>query len=128
MDKFMATWVDKSFALVQKGGYLDKLSYIYPAPFAKVQALTKAQYNEIKNELNQSDDHALLKVLLNFKRFPFNDPYIAFLRQDQKAIYNNPQTVKRICSRLRQMGLNEIVKGLEQPKQFNRQMGQMFNK
>jgi len=124
----MATWVDKSFALAESGGYLDKLAQIYPAPPPIPQHLANDQYKQIKNTLIQSGDYKLLTTFLSFKRFPFNDPYISFLRESPQAIHSNPQTVKRLCNRLREMGLEGVVRGLIEPKQFNRQMGQMFNK
>jgi hypothetical protein len=35
----MADWVKRSFSLVAKGGYLDKLSEIYPAPPADERSI-----------------------------------------------------------------------------------------
>jgi len=122
-----ATWADKSFALVSEGGYLDKLAGIYPAPKLIPQSLSVTQLSTLKAALDQTDDCQLLKVLLALPRFPFNDPYVSFLRQNPADIASNPQTAKRICNRLRQMGIDNVVKGLEEPKQFNRQMGALFN-
>ena len=124
----MSTWCTKSFTLVSKGGYLDKLSSIYTAPEPLPLSLSKSLYNRIESALNQPNDYALLECLLNLDRFPFNDPYVSFLRKNPQAINDNPNTVARLCSRLRQMGITEVVKGLEEPKQFNRQMGQLFRK
>lgn len=122
----MATWTVKSFSLISAGGYLDKLATIYPAPTPIPQSVGNAQFNALEIALNQQDDNQLLKVLLSLPRFPFNDPYIGFLRKNPKDITTNPQTVRRICSRLYEMGLDNVVKGLEEPKQFNRQMGALF--
>lgn len=123
----MTTWVDKSFTLVGMGGYLDKLADIYSAPTPTPQTLTKSTGEKVRAALKQQDDYKLIKTLLGLKRFPFNDPYVSFLRKDTAEIYRNPKTVKRICNRLREMGLDNVIKGLEEPKQFNRQMGAMFS-
>ena len=123
----MATWASNSFALVKQGGYLDKLSAIYPAPSPVPQTLTSTQRLKIKLVLSQPDDNKLITTLLGLRRFPFNDPYVGFLRENPSEISSNPQTIKRICKRLRDMGLDNVVMGLEAPKQFNRQMGQLFN-
>ncbi len=123
----MGTWVSESFALVQKGGYLDKLSAIYPAPSPVPQTLVAEQRLKIKLALSQQDDNKLITTLLSLSRFPYNDPYVGFLRESPSAISSNPQTVKRICARLHDMGLGNVLMGLEAPKQFNRQMGQLFN-
>jgi len=123
----MVTWVEKSFSFVKQGGYLDKLAEIYPAPPLTPRSLNKSEYDKIK-EAFKKDDFNLLKALLEIKKFPFNDPYIGFLRIMPEEINNNPLTVKRIAVRLREMGLNGVVAGLVEPKQFNRQMGAMFSK
>jgi hypothetical protein len=122
----MTTWADKSFALVAQGGYLDRLGAVYPAPTQTSQPLDKDQYNTLKAILDQSDDGELLRALLLNDRFPFRDPFVGFLRENPSDITSNPITVERICSRVRTMGLENIVKELEEPKEFNRQMGPLF--
>lgn len=122
----MATWASKSFAFVSAGGYLDKLANVYPAPPPVPQSLNPKQYDTLKLALSQEDDTKLLKLLLSLKRFPFRDPYVGFLRENPNDINTNPYTVKRICTRLRNMGLAGVVKELEIPKEFNRQMGPLF--
>jgi len=104
----MSTWCTKSFTLVSKGGYLDKLSSIYTAPEPLPLSLSKSLYNRIESALNQPNDYALLECLLNLDRFPFNDPYVSFLRKNPQAINDNPNTVARLCSRLRQMALQRL--------------------
>jgi hypothetical protein len=121
----MATWVDKSFSLLKKGAYLDRLIEIYPAPPPQPRKLKKNELELVKKAFN-SDDFRFLEILLTLEKFPFNDPYVSFLRKSPSEIRKNPLTVKRLCKRLRQMGINGVVAGLEEPKQLNRQMGGMF--
>lgn len=124
----MATWAERSFALAASGGYLDRLAEIYPAPTPVLRTLSSAHLKLVEDALCQSDDCLLLEPILRLTKFPFNDPYVSFLRENPEAVRNNPQTIKRICGRLRELGVEGVVRGLEEPKQFNRQMGAMFNK
>jgi len=123
----MKTWVSRSFALVKKGGYLDKLTEIYPPPPPTPRSLSKEDYKAIEKAFRGGDDCGLLQTLLEMKKFPFNDPYVSFLRQSPREIKLNPKTAKRICDRLRQMGMDGVVAELEEPPEFNRQMGAMFS-
>lgn len=40
----MATWVERSFALVEGGGYLDRLADIYPIPTPTRRPLNDGNY------------------------------------------------------------------------------------
>ncbi|MBA7634726.1 hypothetical protein ES703_42316 [subsurface metagenome] len=124
----MATWASQSFALVAQGGYLDRLADIYPVATPIPRHVQQSQVESIKTALTESDDKQLLVLLFRMKKFPFNDPYVSFLRENSDAISSNPVTVSRICSRLRTMGLDNVIKGLEEPRQANRQMGALFNR
>lgn len=121
----MPTWVERSFSLVKKGGYLDLLAEIYPAPPPRPRSLNQGEVERIKKAFAGSDAE-LLAVLFQQKRFPFNDPFISFLRQKPEEIERNPKTVERICGRLRQMGLTGILNGISKAPEFNRQMGPLF--
>jgi len=125
----MATWASRSFDLVRQGGYLDRLSVIYPVASPAARQVGEAQRSAIWAALSQRDDGRLLKALLGLKglRFPFNDPYVSFLRANELAIGDNPQTVKRICDRLRSMGAEGVLEALEKPVEANRQMGPAFS-
>lgn len=123
----MANWIEKSFSLVAKGGYLDSLAEIYPPPPTTPRRLKKNERELIKEAFESNDDRKLLALLLQLEKFPFNDPYVSFLRKRPEEIARNPITTGRICGHLREMGLKGIIGGLEEPKQFNRQMGAMFS-
>lgn len=121
-----ASWVTRSLALVAAGGYLDRLAAIYPPPADTTRSLTLAQRNQIHESFAQGDDAGLLRTLLRLKKFPFNDPYIGFLRKNPSEIMHSPQTTSRICSALRSMGVEQVIEASEAPVQMNRRMGQMF--
>lgn len=123
----MATWVDRSFGLAQQAGYLDKLAAVYPVPPPTPRVLTETQLQTVEQAF-QLDDPSLLEALLRLKKFPFNDPYVGLLRKSPDEILRNPETVRRICLRLRDMGLDGVIDSLQQPKQSNRQMGPLFGK
>jgi len=122
----MVSWAEQSFRLVARGGYLDRLAEIYIPPEPSRRSFSQDQYQELKLAFN-SDDATLLKCILGFEKFPVNDPYISFLRLRPEEIRKSPKTLRRICKHLRKLGLDKVVEGLTEPKQFNRQMGAMFN-
>jgi hypothetical protein len=126
MAKLMASWAEQSFRLVAKGGYLDRLTEIYIPPEPSRRAFSQEEYQELRAAFD-SDDAALLNCILGFEKFPFNDPYISFLRLKPEEIQKSPKTLQRICQHLRKLGLEKVVEGLTEPKQFNRQMGAMFS-
>jgi hypothetical protein len=74
------------------------------------------------------DDLELLRELLKLPKFPINDPYVAFLRREERALEKNPQTGSRIARRVREMGADNMIKAITQPKEFNRQMGTLFRR
>jgi len=121
----MPTWSEKSFSLVKKGGYLDQLAEIYPAPPATARSIPGAERDQIFRAF-QGRDQDFLKVLLRREKFPFNDPFVSFLRQKPEEIERNPKTVERICRHLREMGLPGILDSLGKAPEFNRQMGPLF--
>ncbi|MDI6788907.1 MAG: restriction endonuclease, partial [Planctomycetota bacterium] len=53
---------------------------------------------------------------------------VAFLRKDDKFLDYNPQTIKRIAERILKNGFDTMIKGIEEPKEFNRQIGTLFKK
>lgn len=122
----MYSWVEKGFSLVKKGGYLDRLTNIYPPPKPEPRVLSPKELSAVDKAFQSQDDFLLLETMLDFDKFPFNDPYVSFLRESPKEIRKNPETVRRICARLREMGPNGVVDGLQKPIEFNRRMGAMF--
>ena len=59
--------------------------------------------------------------------FPIKDPYIRYLKKDRDSITRNPKTVKRLSDQIREFSIEELRKKCEEPKESNRQMGQLFN-
>ena len=108
------------------GGYLDKLAAIYPAPPRSTEPLTRTQREAVTVALAQNDDQKLLNTLLRLRRFPFDDPYVGFLRKRPQEIASSPLTVDRLCRVVRNMSIDDLMGALEAPIPMNRRMGQMF--
>jgi len=124
----MNKWVQRSEEVANSPGYLDALHKIYPVMHDDKRILSEDEIEELREIYERQDDEELLWKLLKLPKFPINDPYVAFLRRKEGALRDNPETVKRIASQIRKMGFDNIVKAIQQPKEFNRQMGPLFRK
>jgi len=124
----MNEWVRRSIEIANAPGYLDNLLEVYPV----TQETERYIPTEIKEELRDlfygDNDYALIKRLLKLPKFPIKDPYVAFLRKREIFLEYNPRTVHRIAERIRSMGYENMIKALEEPKEFNRQIGTLFKK
>jgi len=124
----MNKWIQKSITLANSPGYLDKLQEVYPVTIETVRPLDLTIKAALKEAYERRDNLRLIKTLLSLDKFPVKDPYVAFLRKDDKFLGYNPQTVRRIAERIRTGGFDEMIKGIEEPKEFNRQIGTLFKK
>lgn len=70
----------------------------------------------------------MVRRLLRFEKFPIKDPYVAYLKRSHSAIDLNPETVRRIAETLYGIGFEEMIEGIEEPKEFNRQIGTLFRR
>lgn len=124
----MKEWVQKSIEIANAPGYLDKLYKVYPV----IQEAERKIPTEIKKDLKKiykaRDNLALIKNLLKLPKFPVKDPYVAFLRKRDVFLKYNPITVERIIKRIRAMGFEAMMESIEEPKEFNRQIGTLFKK
>jgi hypothetical protein len=68
----------------------------------------------------------LLTRLLDLEKFPYKDSYVGFLRKDRDAITRNPATVARICRRLYDLGIEDLISGVTAPKEANTRRGNQF--
>lgn len=119
-------WTNKSIQFAQQANYLDELFRVYPINPDIERELDPDIWKEVEKNFKNRRDKELLRSLLKLKLFPTKDSYVAFLRHDESAIERNPKTVARICGRIYQIGLAEVRKRCEAPKETNRQMGQAF--
>ncbi len=122
----MNEWSRRTLEIVNNENYLDKLQRIYPNienPPRTISAETKSL---IRRSFDERNCESLLNTLLDLKKFPFKDSYVAFLRKDRDAIARNPETANRICNNLYNMGFRKIIKGITQPKEANTQRGPQY--
>lgn len=121
----MNPWSRKTVELAKKQNYLDSLYSIYPNEVEEREVDAK-KLEAIETYYKKRDRIELLQRLLDLEKFPFKDSYISFLRSDRTAITRNPKTVKRITDILFKMGLDDVKKGILEPKEANTRRGQQF--
>jgi len=124
----MNTWVEKSFQIAKSQGYLDKISEIYPINNGGEENRTdQDSVLEIKKLLKIHKPKKLISYLIKLERFPFDDPYIGFIRHFEDALSKNPKTVGRIWKRLKGLGVEGIIEGINRPKSASRKFGHYFS-
>lgn len=117
-----------SIDLVNQKDYLDQLFKVYPLSPDSIRNIDPNIWERIVESYNKEDNTALINALLSLKLFPIKDGYVPFLRKDPSAILRNPQTVNRICGRVRELGLEKLFERCAEPKETNRQMGPLFRR
>lgn len=124
----MNEWVQKSIDIANSPGYLDKLHEVYPVGPEEKREISAKIKEELRNSYYKGDKLRLIKTLLKLKKFPVDDPYVGFLRKKEIFLEYNPQTVDRIIQRIRSIGFEAMIKGIEEPKKVSRQSGMLFRK
>lgn len=124
----MNYFTESSIELANQKNYLDQLFSVYPLSPDSIREINPDLWNNIKTAFADNDNISLFTSLLKLKLFPIKDGYVPFFRLHSKAIKNNPETVNRICGRVRELGLDKLYEKCTQPKETNRQMGPLFRK
>lgn len=124
----MNYWTKISIDFANQENYLDELYKVYPTIPEGAREVNEAKWDAVKEAFNKKDDKELLKLLCKFDLFPIKDSYVAYLKKDKTAAERNPETTRRLCQRLYSLGLDEIRKKCEEPKETNRQMGPLFKR
>jgi hypothetical protein len=126
-------WSKKTFDFVRNKNYLDELLEIYPAELPPPRSLPNYIKNEIIKLYNAKEYTELILLLISLKDYPFpiEHPYASLLRHLDKEqriaiIKRNPVLVKKLSEILVSLGLNNIIKGIERPKDINRALGATF--
>lgn len=124
----MNIWAEKSFEIAKKRGYLDKISEIYPVNNnIEENRINENSVKEIKKLLSIHKPEKLISYLIKLERFPFDDPYIGFIRHFEGALSKNPKTVERIWKRLKALNVDGIIGGINRPKSASRKFGHYFS-
>lgn len=121
-------WVERSIFTANAPGYLDRLHAVYPVTRELKREIPHRIVESVREAFERRDDLTLLRILLRLSKFPVKDPYVAFLRKRDTFLDYNPKTVQRIVSELYSIGLRGVLAGLQEPKEFNRQIGTFFRR
>jgi len=125
----MNYWIRRSIDLANARGYLDRLHKVYPVTREPPRRIPEVVKQRIREAFDAKDDTALVKECLKLDKFPTKDPYAAFLRKKRGVFVEmNPRTVRRIAEELYSMGFPSVIRGIEEPKEFNRQIGTLFSR
>jgi len=124
----MNPWTAMSIEFANQRNYLDELFRVYPCIPEGLRDIDRGQWKLIEQAFHRKDKLALLRCLLELDLFPIKDSYVAYLRRDPSALGRNPNTVDRLCGRLFELGLDEILDRCSQPKEMNRQIGPLFKR
>jgi hypothetical protein len=125
-------WTEKTLKLAEGGDYLDKLLEVYPAELLPERPLPEGIRKEIRDLYVTGKYEDLVIRLLDLRHpFPIEHPYAALLRHLDRSkrisvIKRNPQIIKVLANLLASLGLNNIIKGIERPKDINRVLGAAF--
>lgn len=124
----MNFWTQQSIDFANQKNYLDELFRVYPMNPEISRELNEDVWKNIESCFIERKNKALIEALLRLELFPIKDSYVAYLRRDRSAIERNPRTINRLCGRLYELGLEEVRKRCEAPKETNRQIGPMFRR
>jgi Tsp45I type II restriction enzyme len=124
----MNYWTDLSIKFANQRNYLDELFSVYPLAPDVIRHLDETTWKKVEAAFQTRNDQELLQNLLTLDLFPIKDSYVPYLRRDRTALPRNPETVKRICGRLYEMGLEKIWARSSEPKETNRQIGPLFRR
>src|SRR3989339_1590130 len=124
----MNYWIELSIEYANQKSYLDDLFQVYPTIPEGIRDIDNESWKNIEIAFKKKNNELLINELLKLKLFPIKDSYIAFLKRDPSSITRNPKTIRRICGRLYEMGLNNIYERCSEPKETNRQIGPLFRR
>jgi hypothetical protein len=117
-----------SIELANQRNYLDQLFSVYPLSPDNIREIDQRVWNRVETHFNNMNNVELFRALLDLALFPIKDGYVPYFRRDRSAIDRNPNTVNRICGRVRELGLDGLYEKCTQPKETNRQMGPLFRR
>lgn len=119
-------WTQLSIEYANERCYLDDLYRVYPVVHDSIRDVDEVVMKRVERYFNEQDSEKLIRELLKLELFPLKDSYVPYLRRDPGAISRNPNTIRRICGSLYDMGFTEVYKRCTEPKEANRQIGPMF--
>ncbi len=122
----MNPWVRKSIDLANRDDYLDKLHAVYPLRQPTFRTLDPKDIKAVARAFESKKPEELIRSLFQLDKFPYDDPYVSFLRNGPAAFLRNPKTVRRIGVWLSDLGLERVLALATQPKRGSRGYGNAF--
>ena len=122
----MNKWTKTSIELASKNNYLDRLFAVYPTIPDEKRKIKSEIIEKIKKYYKSKNNIELFLILIKLELFPIKDSYVAFFKRSPNSIKNNPDQLKRICNRIYDMDLENLLEKIIEPKETNRQIGPMF--
>lgn len=122
----MNKYLQYSLEYATQRSYLDDLFRVYPSLPSGLRDIDATAWARAEAALSSSNDAKLVEAFLSFEKFPFNDPYIAFIRAVPGTLKRNPRTARRLASRLRTLGAAKLFELCSSPKEANRKLGPAF--
>ena len=123
MNNFLA----KSIAIANDKNYLDRLYSIYSIDSNEKRKIDENLLNSIKLAYINKDDKKIIEFCLKLQLFPIKDSYVAYLKKDHNFISKNPETIKRLSEKIYDLGWENLLEKIIEPKESNRQMGNKFS-
>ena len=124
----MNYFTQQSIDLANQRNYLDQLFSVYPLSPDSIRTIDANVWDRVETNYKAYNNVELFKALLDLPLFPIKDGYVPYFRRDRSAVERNPNTVNRICGRVRELGLEGLYEKCTQPKETNRQMGPLFRR
>ncbi|MCQ2375720.1 MAG: restriction endonuclease [Salinivirgaceae bacterium] len=122
----MNIYTEKSIELANQRNYLDLLFKVYPLSPDSIRDIDATTWKSVETNYKKGNNTELFKSLLKLPLFPVKDGYVPYFKHDLSAVERNPDTVDRICGRVRELELDKLWEKCTQPKETNRQMGPLF--
>ena len=122
----MNEYLQKSIELANHEDYLDRLHSVYPITINEEREVDSSLLSKLERAFIDRNDRELILLALKLDLFPIKDSYVAFLNKCPSSMIQNPDTVKRIAGVIYDIGWENCVKNITQPKENNRQMGSKF--
>lgn len=119
-------WVKRSIALFNETAYLDNIQGIYSFQITSQQRIEDSIRREIIQAHQSRDTERLINLLLSQTKFPYEEPIWYLLKNVKGCAANNPRQFQRIADILYSMTVEETIRRLESPPDFNTQIGPMF--
>jgi hypothetical protein len=119
-------WVQQSINLFNEASYLDEIGQIYDYSLGEHDEIKEDLRRKIRTAHNNRNDSELIRLLSQFGKFPYDEPFWFLLKNIDGFIEKNPKQVQRITQNLYRLTDLELVKTIESESKLNQQTGPMF--